>query len=150
MTMTTAEQAARLAAPDDLSFFWGDIYDFAFSRDKWTARTRDGSRNLLANSPEELRGLVEADYEARPVPRRDTHEERAAMDQAKAQALKDLDVHWGEFYVITFGSHGWMARRRDDGHFLVAATPDDLLELMEADCEAEPVRLGAGADEHTP
>src|SRR5579875_3836175 len=133
----------RTTVLDDLDFYWGDVYDFVFSRAKWAARTLDGSRTLLADNPKELRELVEADYEAHPIPRRDTHEGRATMDQARAQALKDLDVHWGEFYLITLGSHGWMARRRDNGHFLVAATPDDLEELMEPDCEAEPVRLGA-------
>ncbi len=147
MTMTAQAQAARSAALDDLSFFWGDIYDFAFSRAKWVARTDDGSRTLTADSAEELRALTEADYKAHPVPRRDTHERRPAMDQAQARALKDLDVHWGEFYVITLGSHGWMARRRDNGHYLVAAGPEDLEELIEADCEAEPVQLGTGAGE---
>ncbi len=101
------------------------------------ARTDDGSRTFTASSAGELRALVEADYQAHPVPRRDTHQGRAAMDRAQAQALKDLDVHRGEFYAITLGSHGWMARRRDNGHFLVAATPDDLEELIDADCEAE-------------
>lgn len=146
ITMTTS----RTAALNDLSFYWGDVYDFVFSRAKWVARTLDDGRTLLADNPEELRQLVEADYEAHPVPRRDTHEGRATMDQAQAQALKDLDVHWGEFYIITLSSDGWMARRRDNGHFHVAATPDDLEELMEADCEAEPVRLGAGADDVVP
>lgn len=145
--MTMTAQAARSAALDDLSFFWGDIYDFALIRAKWAARTDDGSRTLTASSSEELRALVKADYQAHPVPRRDTHEGRAAMDQAQAQALKELDVHWGEFYIITLTSHGWMARRRDNGHFLVAATPDDLEELMETDCQAGPVRLGAAAEE---
>jgi hypothetical protein len=128
-------------------FFWGDIYDFAFSRAKWVARTNDGSRTLVARSPDELSELVEADYEDHPVARRDTHEGRASMNQAQAQALKDLDIHWGEPYAITLTSHGWMARRRDNGHFLVAAIPEDLEKLIEADAEAKPVRLGAGADE---
>lgn len=147
MTTVTIQTPQRAAALDDLDFYWGDLYDFAFSRARWTARTRDGSRTLLAGSPEELRRLIEAHQEAHPLPRRDTHKGRSAMDEATAQALKELDIHWGEPYAITAGSHGWMARRRDNGHLLVAATPQDLEQMIEADCEAQPVRLGVSAEE---
>jgi hypothetical protein len=140
MTITVA--ISRAAALDDLDFYSGDVYDFAFSRAKWVARTGDGSRTLLADSPQELRELIEADYQSRAVPRRDTHEGRSAMDEAAVRALKELDVHWGEVYAVTLSSHGWMARRRDNGYFLVAATPEDLEELIEADAEVQPVRLG--------
>jgi hypothetical protein len=34
------------------------------------------------------------------------------------------------------GSHGWMARRRGNGLLIVAATPEDLEELLEADYAA--------------
>lgn len=65
------------------------------------------------------------------------------MDETQAQALKDLDRHWGRPYVITFGSHGWMARRRGNGHLIVAATPEDLEELLEADYAASPAHAAA-------
>src|SRR5579875_1833176 len=141
--------AARpnVAALDDLDFYWGDVYDFTFSRSKWVARTDNGSRTLLADSPGELFRLIDADYRAHPVPRRETHKGRSAMDEAAAMALKDLDVHWGAFYQITLTSHGWMARRRDNGHFLVAATPSGLEELIEADSGASAARPGAGDGE---
>ncbi len=141
--------AARptVAALDELDFYWGDVYDLAFSRSKWVARTYNGSRTLLADSPGELSRLIEADYRAHPLPRRETHEGRSAMDEAAARALKNLDAHWGAFYEITLTSHGWMARRRDNGHFLVAATPSDLEELIEADSGASTARPGSGDGE---
>jgi hypothetical protein len=141
MAITMA--ATRAAALDDLDFRWGDLYDFAFNRAKWVARTRDGARTLLGDDPEELRGLIEADYEARPVPRRETYKGRSALGQKQAQALKELDVHWGAFYVISLGSRGWMAKRSGNRHLLVAATPGDLEELIEADAGAQQVRLAA-------
>ncbi len=142
----TMQPPQRAAVLDDLDFYWGDIFDFAFSRAKWTARTRDGDRTFLADSPEELRGLIETDHEAHPVPRRDTHKGRSAMDEATAGTLKELDIHWGEAYVITFTSHGWMARRRDNGRLFLASAPEDLEQMIEADSEAQSVRLGADVD----
>lgn len=55
------------AALDDLDFYWGDVYGFAFSRGKWGAWADNGSRTLPAGGPGGLRRLIEADSGARPA-----------------------------------------------------------------------------------
>jgi hypothetical protein len=67
-TMTMALQS-RIDALDELDFHWGDAYDLAVTRAGWIAKRLDNQRALVADTPGELRGLIIADYTARPVPR---------------------------------------------------------------------------------
>jgi len=43
---------------------------------------RDGDRAFLADSPDVLRAPIGIGHEAHPLPRRDTHKDRSAMDEA--------------------------------------------------------------------
>lgn len=54
--------------------------------------------------------------------------ERAAGDSA--DALRDLQWHWGEAYLITGAAGHWIAHRRDNGRMLAARSPDELRELI--------------------
>lgn len=55
--------------------------------------------------------------------------------------LDDLKWHWGEAYVIGhLGPDLWLAQRRDDRKVLRAATPGELLDLIVADYDDQPVR----------
>ena len=59
-----------------------------------------------------------------------------------SEATKELQWHWKEAYQITGGGGTWLARRLDNGHTLVAASPDGLGELIVDDYTARPVWLG--------
>ncbi len=57
-------------ALDDLRFHWGSAYDIDLDDGMWTAWRKDGRGGKLADPlPEGLRLLIQADYEAMPVPR---------------------------------------------------------------------------------
>jgi hypothetical protein len=53
----------------DLRRNWGSAYEITECLGVWRAARRDILAPLIATSPEKLRGLVEANYHARPVPR---------------------------------------------------------------------------------
>jgi hypothetical protein len=54
-------------------------------------------------------------------------------------ALNDLDYHWGEVFDLAVTRAGWVAKRLDNGHALVASGPDGLRGLILADYSAQPV-----------
>ncbi len=55
---------------DELRWHWGEAYLIDYLGDwRWIAQRRDNRETLTAESPEELRNLIIADYTARPVPR---------------------------------------------------------------------------------
>jgi hypothetical protein len=55
---------------DELRWHWGDAYGINYlGYGRWIAQRRDDKTMLRANSPEELREAIVADYSARPVPR---------------------------------------------------------------------------------
>ena len=59
----------------------------------------------------------------------------------EAEQLAELRHHWGEAYDI-FADRGdrWRARRRDGrGAWLVARDPEQLLALLRADYQRDPV-----------
>jgi hypothetical protein len=57
--------------------------------------------------------------------------------------LDDLVHHWGSAYVILHpGTDRWVAQRRDNGVTLRAAGPGELLALIRADYQANPVGRG--------
>jgi hypothetical protein len=56
------------SALDDLDYHWGEAYDLAVTSAGWVAKRLDNCRSLVAAGPDELRDLIVADYEARPVP----------------------------------------------------------------------------------
>ena len=63
------QSASRAAALDDLSQRWGEAYDIAVTRAGWVAKRLDNGRALVAATPAELHTMIQADYEAEPVPR---------------------------------------------------------------------------------
>jgi hypothetical protein len=56
-----------------------------------------------------------------------------------AEALEDLQWHWGLAYLITGAAGRWVAQRRDDGRTLTASTPGALRELITDDYVERPV-----------
>jgi hypothetical protein len=56
-----------------------------------------------------------------------------------AEALEDLQWHWGLAYLITGAVGHWVAQRRDDGRTLTASTPGALRDLITEDYETRPV-----------
>ena len=66
--------------------------------------------------------------------------ERAAGDGAGA--LRDLQWHWGEAYLITGAAGYWIAYRRDNGQMLAASSPDELRELIIEDYAGQQVLRG--------
>jgi hypothetical protein len=55
---------------DDLRWNWDSAYIIDHPEpDRWLAQRRDDRRTLVAETPEELRTKIAADYAARPVPR---------------------------------------------------------------------------------
>jgi hypothetical protein len=55
---------------EDLRWNWGEAYAIDHLADgRWLAQRRDDRRTLVADGPEELRGMIQADYAACPVPR---------------------------------------------------------------------------------
>lgn len=59
-------------ALDDLRWHWGSAYLIHhLGPDLWLAQRRDHSRAVVkAEDPETLRERIKADYEAKPVPRK--------------------------------------------------------------------------------
>lgn len=64
----TAEEAPQDAL-GQLQWSWGSAYGIAGAWGTWVARRRDNGRLLTADSPDQLRELMIADYQAQPVPR---------------------------------------------------------------------------------
>jgi hypothetical protein len=55
---------------DELQWHWGSAYIIASPEPgRWIAQRRDDGQALVADTPDRLRGLIAADYAARPVPR---------------------------------------------------------------------------------
>jgi hypothetical protein len=55
---------------EDLRWHWGEAYAIEHLADgRWLAQRRDDRQTLVADGPEELRDMIQADYAARPVPR---------------------------------------------------------------------------------
>ena len=53
-----------------LRWHWGDAYDISVDGDQWRAVRKDGEGGMItASRPDELRVLIVADYNARPVVR---------------------------------------------------------------------------------
>ena len=67
MTMTDDKPPRDALA--NLNYHWGDAYAVVGAADCWMARRRDNGRLLNASSPDRLRELMIADYQAQPVPR---------------------------------------------------------------------------------
>jgi hypothetical protein len=57
------------AALDDLRWHYGEAYLIELIGDRWIAQRRDSHATMSAGSPDQLLGLIRADYAARPVPR---------------------------------------------------------------------------------
>ena len=57
------------AALDDLRWHYGEAYLIELIGDRWIAQRRDLHATMSAGSPDELLGLIRADYAARSVPR---------------------------------------------------------------------------------
>ena len=54
----------------DLRWNWGEAYAIDHvGADRWLAQRRDDRHTLVADTPEDLRAMIQADYAARPVPR---------------------------------------------------------------------------------
>jgi hypothetical protein len=66
--------------------------------------------------------------------------ERAAGDSAGA--LRDLQSHWEQAYLITGAAGHWIAHRRDNGRMLAAGSPDELRELIIEDYAGQQVPRG--------
>jgi hypothetical protein len=61
------------SALEHLDERWGETYDLAVTRASWVAKRLDNGRSLVASGPDELRGLIMADYDAQLVPVAFTH-----------------------------------------------------------------------------
>jgi hypothetical protein len=59
-----------------------------------------------------------------------------------ADALRDLQWHWAEAYLITGAAGHWIAHRRDNGRMLAASSPDDLRALIIEDYAVQQVPRG--------
>jgi hypothetical protein len=70
--------------------------------------------------------------------------EREAGDSA--DALRDLQRHWDEAYLITGAAGHWIAYRRDNGRVLAASSPDELRELIIEDYAGQ--RVPRGTERH--
>lgn len=57
------------AALDDLRWHYGEAYLIELIGDRWIAQRQDSHATMSAGSPDQLLGLIRADYAARPVPR---------------------------------------------------------------------------------
>jgi len=53
----------------DLKHHWGTAYSITYYRGQWIAARHDTREVLTAESAQELREKIRADYRARPVPR---------------------------------------------------------------------------------
>jgi hypothetical protein len=60
--------AAQVAALEALEFNWGDAYEIGCDDGEWWFGRRDGiGGRERASAPDELRRMIVADYEFRPV-----------------------------------------------------------------------------------
>jgi hypothetical protein len=78
---------------------------------------------------------------------RDSAEREHFAWRQRERDLTDLKYHWGEAYDIRWESGetgGWVARRRDTGEPVRAATAADLDTAMFKDYNAEPVPRTGG------
>jgi hypothetical protein len=66
-------------AIEELRWHWGDAYEIGFDDDRgWHARRRDGlGGRLIAADPDDLIGVIAADYALKPVPRSVTPADRS-------------------------------------------------------------------------
>jgi len=53
----------------DLLYHWGSAYVITWHQGQWIAARMDTHEVLTADSADELREAIRADYSARPVPR---------------------------------------------------------------------------------
>ena len=60
-------------------------------------------------------------------------------DARRKAAVRELDFHWGEAYVIFSGDGVYSATRLDDRRVLTAGSPDELREKIRKDYDARPV-----------
>jgi hypothetical protein len=71
----------------------------------------------------------------------------SAVDSWEAEALADLQWHWGEAYLIRHLGGRWVAQRRDSRETISAPTAAGLGELITQDYAARPVaRRNGGAE----
>jgi hypothetical protein len=61
------------------------------------------------------------------------------MDEPPQDPLGQLQFGWGSAYQITGAAERWVARRRDNGRLLNAASPDELRGLLLRDYQDQPV-----------
>lgn len=61
--------AADRASLDDLRWHWGSAYLLKRLGGRWVAQRRDSHSTISAIGPDQLLGLIRADYQAHPVPR---------------------------------------------------------------------------------
>jgi hypothetical protein len=55
---------------ENLRWNWGESYVINYAwPDRWIAQRRDDNKTLYAESADDLRDAIFADYSARPVPR---------------------------------------------------------------------------------
>ena len=54
---------------EDLRWHYGDAYLIKRIGSRWVAQRRDSHATMSAGSPDQLLGLIRADYAAHPVPR---------------------------------------------------------------------------------
>jgi hypothetical protein len=68
---TTQGMTARDGALEALRWNWGESYDIGEDDERgWWAKRRDGLGGLIiAADPSELRALIYADHDLKPVPR---------------------------------------------------------------------------------
>jgi hypothetical protein len=58
-----------VTALEDLRWHYGDAYLIKRIGSRWVAQRRDSHATMSAGSPDQLLGLIRADYAAHPVPR---------------------------------------------------------------------------------
>jgi hypothetical protein len=59
----------RTADLDDLRWHYGEAYLIELIGGRWIAQRRDSHATMSAEGPDQLLGLIRADYAAHPVPR---------------------------------------------------------------------------------
>ena len=57
------------ASLDDLRWHFGEAYLIEQADGRWIAQRKDSHATMSAGSPDQLLGLIRADYTAHPVPR---------------------------------------------------------------------------------
>ena len=57
------------AALDDFRWHYGEAYLIELIGGRWITQRRDSQATMSADSPDQLLGLIRADYATRPVPR---------------------------------------------------------------------------------